>query len=252
MVNAISSQSLPWYTGRSLYSGLMEHLSPLHLGQQHEGGDMSNRIIPMKLVVLGEGGVGKSALSCQFIRNHFISEYDPTIENSFREQKTIDGQAYMLEIVDTAGQDEYNAMRDRYIRLGEGARFRLYLFLTSLGFVLVYSITSRVSFEKLDAFHSSIQRVREDDVYPVVLVANKSDLEADREVTTSEGISYSKKVKAAFFETSAKLRMNVDESFMQLVREVVKMKSTEGASEHTEPDTPKSTNPEKKGCCIIV
>ncbi|KAJ2545791.1 RAS1 protein, partial [Coemansia sp. RSA 1933] len=60
-----------------------------------------------KLVVVGGGGVGKSALTIQFIQSHFVDEYDPTIEDSYRKQCAIDGETAMLDVLDTAGQEEY-------------------------------------------------------------------------------------------------------------------------------------------------
>ena len=66
-----------------------------------------------KLVVVGGGGVGKSALTIQLIQNHFVDEYDPTIEDSYRKQVTIDEETCLLDILDTAGQEEYSAMRDQ-------------------------------------------------------------------------------------------------------------------------------------------
>lgn len=60
-----------------------------------------------KLVVVGGGGVGKSALTIQFIQSHFVDEYDPTIEDSYRKQCTIDDETAMLDVLDTAGQEEY-------------------------------------------------------------------------------------------------------------------------------------------------
>lgn len=66
-----------------------------------------------KLVVVGGGGVGKSALTIQLVQNHFVSEYDPTIEDSYRKQVTIDNEACLLDIIDTAGQEEYSAMRGK-------------------------------------------------------------------------------------------------------------------------------------------
>ena len=66
-----------------------------------------------KLVVVGGGGVGKSALTIQLIQNHFVDEYDPTIEDSYRKQVTIDEEVCLLDILDTAGQEEYSAMRDQ-------------------------------------------------------------------------------------------------------------------------------------------
>uniref|UniRef100_A0A673JJ57 HRas proto-oncogene, GTPase n=1 Tax=Sinocyclocheilus rhinocerous TaxID=307959 RepID=A0A673JJ57_9TELE len=71
-----------------------------------------------KLVVVGAGGVGKSALTIQLIQNHFVDEYDPTIEDSYRKQVVIDGETCLLDILDTAGQEEYSAMRDQYMRTG--------------------------------------------------------------------------------------------------------------------------------------
>lgn len=76
-----------------------------------------------KLVVVGAGGVGKSALTIQLIQNHFVDEYDPTIEDSYRKQVVIDGETCLLDILDTAGQEEYSAMRDQYMRTGEGKFF---------------------------------------------------------------------------------------------------------------------------------
>ena len=58
------------------------------------------------------GGVGKSALTIQLIQNHFVEEYDPTIEDSYRKQVVIDGETCLLDILDTAGQEEYSATRD--------------------------------------------------------------------------------------------------------------------------------------------
>jgi len=81
-----------------------------------------------KLVVVGGGGVGKSALTIQFIQGHFVDDYDPTIEDSYRKQCVIDDEVALLDILDTAGQEEYHAMREQYMRTGEGF-FCLYILL---------------------------------------------------------------------------------------------------------------------------
>ena len=65
-------------------------------------------------------GVGKSALVIRFVSDHFVDEYDPTIEDSYRKQFLIDDAACLLDILDTAGQEEYSAMRDQYMRTSEG------------------------------------------------------------------------------------------------------------------------------------
>ncbi|KAG0733004.1 hypothetical protein G6F62_013940 [Rhizopus arrhizus] len=109
-----------------------------------------------KLVMVGGGGVGKSALTIQFIQSHFVDEYDPTIEDSYRKQCVIDSETALLDVLDTAGQEEYSAMREQYMRNGEG-------------FLLVYSITSRMSFDEISTFYQQICRVKDRDYFPMVL-----------------------------------------------------------------------------------
>ena len=162
-----------------------------------------------KVVVVGGGGVGKSALTIQLIQNHFIDEYDPTIEDSYRKQVSIDDETCLLDILDTAGQEEYSAMRDQYMRTGEG-------------FLCVFAITSRSSFEEIDGFREQILRVKDEDKVPMVLCGNKCDLNDDRQVTAAEGGDKAKAFSCPFHETSAKARINVEESFYDLVREIRK------------------------------
>lgn len=83
----------------------------------------------------------------------------------------------MLDVLDTAGQEEYSAMREQYMRTGEG-------------FLLVYSITSRQSFDEITTFQQQILRVKDKDYFPMVVVGNKCDLEGEREVTR-QGMSQS-------------------------------------------------------------
>lgn len=69
-----------------------------------------------KLVVLGEPSIGKTALTLQMCLNHFVETYDPTIEDSYRKQVLVDEKQCILEILDTAGQEEYAFIRDQWIR----------------------------------------------------------------------------------------------------------------------------------------
>jgi len=96
-----------------------------------------------KIAVLGDGGVGKTSLSIQLCLNHFIETYDPTIDDSYRKQFVIDEEACILEIFDTAGQEEYDTLRDHGIRDAEG-------------FLLVYSISQHSTFGQVDRFHQQI------------------------------------------------------------------------------------------------
>ena len=91
---------------------------------------------------------------------------------------------------------------------------------TGEGFLLVYSITSRNSFDEISTFHQQILRVKDRDTFPVVVVANKCDLEYERQVGSHEGRELAKHFGCRFIETSAKQRINVDEAFNNLVREI--------------------------------
>lgn len=164
---------------------------------------------------------------CQLCLNHFVETYDPTIEDSYRKQVQIDGQSCMLEVLDTAGQEEYIALRDQWIRDGEG-------------FVLVYSISSRSSFARIQRFHSQIQRVKESSMAgsptypgspmtasapmfgqaPVMLVGNKCDRVTEREVSTQEGQALAKDLGCDFVEASAKNCVNVEKAFFDVVRQL--------------------------------
>merc|ERR1712225_199915 len=185
--------------------GEAETTSSAHTTHTHTFKEMTE----YKLVVVGGGGVGKSALTIQLINHHFMDEYDPTIEDSYRKQVTIDDETCLLDILDTAGQEEYSAMRDQYMRTGQG-------------FLCVFAITSRSSFDEITSFREQILRVKDEDKVPMVLAGNKCDLEDERQVTTAEGQDLAKSFACPFFETSAKSRINGEEAFYDLVREIRK------------------------------
>lgn len=160
-----------------------------------------------KIVVVGGGGVGKSALTIQLIQNQFIDEYDPTIEDSYRKQVTVDDVPCFLNILDTAGQEEYSAMRDQYMKTGQG-------------FLLVFSLTTRSTFEEVNDLHNKILQAKDSDKVPLVLVGNKADLENERQVSPKEASDLARSFDAPFMMTSAKTRLSVDETFFQLVRQI--------------------------------
>ncbi|CAG8980351.1 hypothetical protein HYALB_00011455 [Hymenoscyphus albidus] len=162
------------------------------------------------IVVLGAGGVGKSCLTAQFVQNVWIESYDPTIEDSYRKQIDVDGRQCMLEILDTAGTEQFTAMRELYMKTGQG-------------FLLVFSITSQSSLYELAELREQIIRIKDDENVPIVIVGNKSDLEDDRVVSRSKAFSVSQSWgNAPYYETSARRRANVDEVFIDLCRQIIR------------------------------
>ncbi|ELR11576.1 Ras subfamily protein [Acanthamoeba castellanii str. Neff] len=121
-------------------------------------------------------------------------------------ETTDDGQTCMLDMLDTAGQEEYSCMRDQYMRVGQC-------------FIVMYSITSRNSFDEARNIRDLILRIKDVDDVPIVLIGNKVDLEGDqREVGRNEGLEYARSCGMPFFESSAKTRVNVDEAVHELLR----------------------------------
>jgi len=182
-----------------------------------------------KIIVVGAGGAGKSALTQMFMYGNFVEEYDPTTADSYRKIVNADGEKCQLDILDTAGQEEY--MRDNYYRLGEG-------------FLIVYSIIERSTFDAASRFYDHILQVKGKEEVPIILVGSKCDLESDRDVPKEEGEALGKKWNCPFYETSSKTRVNVDDVFLALVRIVAKDKANNAG------DAP-SSNGDRPGCCLI-
>ncbi|GAU98194.1 hypothetical protein RvY_09373 [Ramazzottius varieornatus] len=186
-----------------------------------------------KLVVVGSGGVGKSALTIQFIQSYFVDSYDPTIEDFYSKQCVIDDVVAKLEILDTAGQEEFSAMREQYMRNGEG-------------FLLAFSVVDRTSFDEIYKFHKQILRVKDRDEFPMLLVGNKVDLEQQRVVAHDEASELARQLKIPYLECSAKLKLNVDLAFHELVRTVRRFHAAERPALHDE-----KVRKKKSKCAIL-
>jgi len=174
-----------------------------------------NKSLEYKLVVLGGGGVGKSALTIRLVTDNFLDEYDPTIEDSYRKQVMIDDETALLDILDTAGQEEFSSMQDQWMRDGKG-------------FLLVYNITSRQTFDEVSVLYDKILRTKDAEKVPLVLVGNKCDLASERAVDFNDGKALADKWGCGFFETSAKAKINNEACFFELVREIRKANKATG------------------------
>uniref|UniRef100_A0A914I615 small monomeric GTPase n=1 Tax=Globodera rostochiensis TaxID=31243 RepID=A0A914I615_GLORO len=165
-----------------------------------------------KVIMVGSGGVGKSALTLQFMYDEFVEEYEPTKADSYRKRVVLDGEECSVDILDTAGQEDYSAIRDNYYRSGEG-------------FICVFSITDPDSFDQTVEFREQILRVKNADPnVSIVLVGNKADLDTERKVPLEQAQQRAELWGCPFVETSAKTRENVDKVFYDLMREVKRKK----------------------------
>ncbi|XP_059227022.1 ras-like protein 2 isoform X2 [Stomoxys calcitrans] len=223
------------------------------MSKHHNGQGSSTQTY--KLVVVGGGGVGKSAITIQFIQSYFVTDYDPTIEDSYTKQCVIDDVAAKLDseytlkldmknkmliikffyakVLDTAGQEEFSAMREQYMRSGEG-------------FLLVFSLNDHSSFDEIPKFQKQILRVKDRDEFPMLMVGNKCDLEHQRQVSLEEAQNISRNLMIPYIECSAKLRINVDQAFHELVRLVRKFQIAE------RPLIEESyRNRKKSRCCVL-
>uniref|UniRef100_A0A8C7KX37 Small monomeric GTPase n=1 Tax=Oncorhynchus kisutch TaxID=8019 RepID=A0A8C7KX37_ONCKI len=147
-----------------------------------------------KIAILGYRSVGKSSLTIQFVEGQFVDSYDPTIENTFTKMITINGQEYHLQLVDTAGQDEYSIFPQTYS-------------IDINGYILVYSVTSNKSFEVVQVIHEKL-----------LDMVGKAQV-----ISCEEGKSLAESWNAAFMESSAKENQTAVEVFKRMILEAEKL-----------------------------
>ena len=177
-----------------------------------------------KLVVLGAGGVGKTAVIRRLVTGTFTSTgYDPTIEDYYRKEIAFYDSCTLLEILDTAGTEQFPSMRDLYIKNGQG-------------FILVYSVINAQTFIDVHPLRDQIAQVKGTYRTAIVLVGNKCDMDSERAVATRDGETLARDDWGCpFFETSAMTGCNVREVFTAIVTQIITQRN------HT-----------KSGCCTLL
>jgi len=151
----------------------------------------------------------------------------------------VDNKMCFVEVIDTAGQEEYATLRDQWVREGQG-------------FILVYSIASRATFERLEVFRQAMLKVkRQKPVF--MLVGNKCDKQYEREVSREEGAAMARDFGCRFLETSAKTAQNVEKLFTDLVRMLRSTKEGDhrGGASQTPPPQPKPPKSRFIKCVIL-
>uniref|UniRef100_A0A674D9V8 GTP-binding protein Rheb n=1 Tax=Salmo trutta TaxID=8032 RepID=A0A674D9V8_SALTR len=155
-----------------------------------------------KIAILGYRSVGKSSLTIQFVEGQFVDSYDPTIENTFTKMITINGQEYHLQLVDTAGQDEYSIFPQTYS-------------IDINGYILVYSVTSNKSFEVVQVIHEKLLDMV-GKIYVLFALC-------PRVISCEEGKALADSWNAAFMESSAKENQTAVEVFKTMILEAEKL-----------------------------
>jgi len=166
----------------------------------------------LKITVLGKGMVGKSSLSYSFINYDSPEAHDPTIEDKYKVQLMIDNVSCEIEILDTAGQDDYQNLIDGWINFGDG-------------FLLVFALNDKESWDFLVSRRDRILKMKKGENPPIVVVGNKSDLERQRVFKSEEIRKYTSEWGCEYIETSATTKYNCKECFQLLARDILKKKN---------------------------
>jgi len=163
----------------------------------------------IKLLLIGDSGVGKSCLLLRYSDDSFTSSFITTIGIDFKIKSIMCGESKVkLQIWDTAGQERFRTITTAYYR---GA----------MGILLVYDVADETSFTNVRNWMRQIDQNAAENVNRI-LIGNKSDVDpSERKVSPEKGKALAAEYGIKFFETSAKLNTNVDESFMSIAKDIV-------------------------------
>ena len=196
----------------------------------------------LKLVVVGDSGVGKTNLIKRFANNTFNSNSKATVGVEFLSKSfKINNRIFKIEIWDTAGQERYKSITAAYYKGAKGA-------------FVVYDITSKISFENIDKWMMEIKEKSSKDL-KLMIIGNKSDLKDARQVSNEEALRKAQDTGIALMETSALDSTNVKEAFHDLLKEMyieisAKIaKVEESLNDNKEALQLETNDGKKKGCC---
>jgi len=196
----------------------------------------------LKLVVVGDSGVGKTNLIKRFANNTFNSNSKATVGVEFLSKSfKINNRIFKIEIWDTAGQERYKSITAAYYKGAKGA-------------LVVYDITSKISFENIDKWMMEIKEKSSKDL-KLMIIGNKSDLKDARQVSNEEALRKAQDTGIALMETSALDSTNVKEAFHDLLKEMyieisAKIaKVEESLNDNKEALQLETNDGKKKGCC---
>ena len=191
----------------------------------------------VKIILLGESGVGKTCIINRYIKNVFISGSTSTVGCSSNKKKILkDDKKYILNVWDTTGQEKYHSLANLFIN---GADI----------VILVYEIDSKESFENLNYWYNCVKEKLEEQSYILAVVGSKSDLVDNEEVSEEEGKNYADGLKANFKLVSAKVDdKGINSLFESLLNEYIEKLSTSKIVDSLDISTSQRTKKKKK-CC---
>jgi len=162
----------------------------------------------IKLVLLGDAGVGKTSLVYRFIENRFSRDFKSTLGvNLLKKKVSIDNVLISAQIWDLGGQEAYRKLRKLYLEGSQGA-------------LIVFDVLNQKSFDNLEDWVKSVIDIR-GDKNPMVLIANKIDMEEHRIIKKPQAEEYAKKYNMKLIETSAATGTNVESAFNELIKQIV-------------------------------
>lgn len=198
---------------------------------------VKNNLPVYQMMVLGAGGAGKTSLVLQF-DSHFFSDdlRNKTVYEPVKRQWDVDGTIISAEIVDTLGQDEYKRVPT----------------LRHQGFLLLYSMDSSISYCAAMSFLEQIKRAHGDTPAAFMVVATHGDLAAERVVSTVEGKEFARSCGefAGYIEVNTKERVNVDETFSELARQIGRLE--EHVAQETKLKNKSNKHHPTGECCTLM
>ena len=217
--------------------------------EELQSNDNDREDYKLKLIIIGDSGVGKTNLISRFACDKFDKNSKATIGVEFNYKTLrINREIFKIEIWDTAGQERYKSIASAYYKGAKGA-------------IIVYDITSDTSFNNIDMWINEVKQKSSNNIQ-IMIIGNKSDLYKDRKISLEQGIEKAKMLNYHLFEASALDKTNVNEAFNYLLKEMyLDIKNISRNNENPNYNTYNASNygkngieinterKEKKNCC---
>ena len=172
----------------------------------------------VKVIIIGDSGVGKTNIMSKFLKNKFMEESKATVGVEFGSKLfDLNGHKIKAQIWDTAGQEKYKSITGAYFKGSKGA-------------LVVYDITQKSTYESLEKWVNDLKSAGDPKI-TIILIGNKSDLEENRQVSKEQGEEKAKRFGCAFLETSALSGDNIDKAFNMMVKEIFEKFSNDSAED---------------------